>query len=154
MDTTLITIISIVTVLTLIFTVMVFATKRTNKIEEEMINYVPEELIINDRYSPAVYELVYIRRLPNDNKIWQFAKSKSQLMHDMKHKGINYLLIQGIFYKAELVGEGDTYFNIRLEDKCMSDDEKHFKSCSNTTGVGSKSLIHALGYSFDTASTK
>lgn len=150
MDKTLTVCVTLTTiVLVLIFIMMIASTKKTNKIEEEMINYVPKDLNVEtDMYSPRVYELVYLKRDPNDNTIWLFSKVKSQLKHDMKAKGINYLLIQGVFYKAEYLGESDTFFRVRLQDKCMTDDEKYFKSCGSTT-LGISSLIHALGYTFD-----
>lgn len=143
--------ISLAVILALILVFLIFSTKRVNEITETNIKYTPPTLQhFEDRYAPIVYEAFYIKRLPENNNIWQFKKVEhNPFLQDLQSHRINYLMIQGQFYKAEFVGEGPTFFNVHLVNKCISEDEKYFKSCQNVAGVGSMSIVHVLGYNFD-----
>lgn len=106
------------------------------------------KLHVNDIYSPHIYELVYVRRDNNDTWIFNKTRVSSEFIFDVNKKNINFVLINGRFYKIDSIREDNKQFHLKLIDKCF---DKTFFSCSSSNIASHTALtvLHVLGYHFD-----
>lgn len=146
---------------TIMFITVVTTTIKFNKLEKEILTIDVDVEPIKaqataDEYTPKVYEVLYYNKDSTDRDTWMFLKDKGNaqvFLQDLKTGFVNYLMVYGRMYKANLIKEDANYIYVGMLDQCDSTERIHFTGCQPSfVSVGSNYtvILHVLGFKIDT----
>jgi hypothetical protein len=108
--------------------------------------------IVDAKYVPRVYEVMYVKRDPKDIDVWMFAKNNkgttARFVEDVNNNGINHALIYGRLYETKYVMDDGAFYYVKVTDKCST--SKGFFNCTTNVPTSDNvvTMLHVLGYNF------